>query len=77
MLILAGDNAISKWREILGPTKVFKTVYTHPNSIRSLFGLSDTRNVCHGSDSIHSAKREIEIFFNDFDVDQWLAERQK
>lgn len=77
MLILAGDNAISKWREILGPTKVFKTVYTHPDSIRGLFGLSDTRNVCHGSDSINSAKREIGIFFTDFDVDQWLAERRK
>lgn len=72
VMILGGDGAITKWRELLGPTKVFKAVYTHPMSIRSLYGLSDTRNACHGSDSMDSAKREIRIFFDDFDVDQWL-----
>lgn len=76
VLILAGDNAISRWRNLLGPTKVYKAIYTHPESIRGLFGLSDTRNVCHGSDSIDSAKREINIFFNKFDVDQWLLENK-
>lgn len=62
---------------MLGPTKVYQTVYTHPNSIRGLFGLSDTRNACHGSDSIESAKREIQIFFEEFDVDRWLSDNQK
>lgn len=77
VFILAGDNVVSKWRELLGPTKVYKTIYTHPNSIRGLFGLSDTRNVGHGSDSMESAKREIELFFSDFNVDQWLKENKK
>lgn len=73
MLVLGGDNAISRWRALLGPTKVFRTVYTHPESIRGMYGLSDTRNAGHGSDSIESAKREIGIFFKDFDADQWLS----
>lgn len=77
MIVLSGDNVISKWRTLLGPTRVFKTVYTHPESIRGILGLSDTRNVCHGSDSIESAKREIGIFFADFDVDRWLHEHKK
>lgn len=72
--ILAGDNVIAKWRSLLGPTRVYKTVYTHPQSIRGHFGLSDTRNVCHGSDSMESAKREIAIFFSDFDFERWLEE---
>lgn len=77
MSILAGDNVISRWRTLLGPAPVYKTVYTHPQSIRALYGLSDTRNACHGSDSIESAKREIAIFFPDFDVDQWLKKATK
>lgn len=75
--ILAGDNVISKWRDLLGPTRVYKATYSHPDSIRGRHGLSDTRNVCHGSDSIESAKREIGIFFNDFDVDRWLTNHKK
>lgn len=72
VLVLAGDNAITKWRSLMGPTKVFKTIFSHPESIRGQFGLSDTRNACHGSDSTESAKREIEIFFPEFDANKWL-----
>lgn len=77
VFILAGDNVISRWRELLGPTRVYKATYSHPNCIRGRYGLSDTRNVCHGSDSIESAKREIGIFFNDFNVDRWLNDHKK
>lgn len=49
VLVLAKENAISDWRSLLGPTKVFKTVISHPDSIRGMFGLTDTRNVGHGS----------------------------
>lgn len=77
VLILAGDNAISKWRTLMGPTKVYKAIFTNPDTIRAKFGLSDTRNACHGSDSMESAKREINIFFPEFDVDRWMAENKK
>lgn len=49
VLILAKNNAIADWRALLGPTKVYKTVISHPDSIRGMFGLTDTRNVGHGS----------------------------
>ncbi|XP_063984346.1 nucleoside diphosphate kinase 6-like [Diachasmimorpha longicaudata] len=71
ILILAGSNAISKWREIMGPTKVFQAQYSAPESIRGKFGLSDTRNATHGSDSIESAEREMQILFKDFDCRKW------
>lgn len=56
VLVLAKDNAIADWRTILGPTKVFKSVISHPDSIRAQFGLTDTRNVGHGSGKLHNIR---------------------
>merc|ERR1719361_3261703 len=61
------SNAITTWRKLMGPTKVMKTRYSEPDTIRGTFGLSDTRTCSHGSDSLETAKREIEFFFPDFD----------
>lgn len=49
LCILAKENAIQDWRKLLGPTKVYQSQYTAPQSLRGLYGLSDTRNVAHGS----------------------------
>ena len=69
--IIAGDNAISKWRTMLGPTKVLKAQYEATESIRGRFGVTDTRNVGHGSDSLSSALKEISFFFPDFCYETW------
>ncbi|XP_056637665.1 nucleoside diphosphate kinase 6 [Diorhabda sublineata] len=74
IMILAKENAVKDWRELMGPTKVFKAQFEAPKSIRGQFGLSDTRNASHGSDSEDSAKREIKIFFPNFDIDYWYAQ---
>lgn len=68
-LILERDDAIAKWRNLLGPTKVFRSVYSHPESIRGLYGLTDTRNACHGSDSVDSVVQEIEKVFPEFSIE--------
>ena len=34
-----------------------------PGTIRGDFGLIITHNIVHGSDSVQSAERELEIFF--------------
>ncbi|KAJ9591963.1 hypothetical protein L9F63_001475 [Diploptera punctata] len=75
--ILARWDAIKVWRELMGPTKVYQAQYTAPDSIRGSFGLSDTRNATHGSDSPESALREIAIFFPNFDVNKWFDEEEK
>lgn len=72
--VLAKNNAIEDWRTLMGPTKVFKTIHTDPNSIRGQFGLTDTRNATHGSDSVETARSEIIFFFPEFDVDKWYIE---
>jgi nucleoside-diphosphate kinase len=40
--------------------------------LTSQFGLTDTRNTTHGSDSDATARNEIKFFFPDFDADQVL-----
>ncbi|XP_008288552.1 nucleoside diphosphate kinase 6 [Stegastes partitus] len=74
--ILAREDAIRHWRELMGPTKVFRARYTSPASIRAQFGLTDTRNTTHGSDSVESAQREISFFFPDFCADEWLEKEE-
>ncbi|XP_011701055.1 PREDICTED: nucleoside diphosphate kinase 6-like isoform X2 [Wasmannia auropunctata] len=69
--ILARHDAIAKWRQLMGPTKVYQAQYNAQDTIRGMFGLSDTRNATHGSDSAQSAEREIMIFFKNFDIKQW------
>ncbi len=55
----------------MGPTKVFKTIYDQPNSLRGMFGTTDTRNATHGSDSEENAKIEMKFFFPEFDPEKW------
>lgn len=74
--ILARFDAIQGWRELMGPTKVFKTVYSNPDSIRGRFGLTDTRNCTHGADSEVSASNEIAYFFPNFDEAKWFSSEE-
>ena len=76
-LILARQDAISGWRELMGPTKVFRTRFSHPESIRGRFGLTDTRNVSHGSDSEQTARAEIKFFFPEFSETEWESEERE
>lgn len=74
--VLAREDAIRHWRDLMGPTKVFRARYTSPACIRARFGLTDTRNTTHGSDSPESAQREINFFFPDFSVEQWMEKEE-
>ncbi|KRX10142.1 Nucleoside diphosphate kinase [Pseudocohnilembus persalinus] len=61
---LVGENAIARWREIIGPTNPQVAKQQAPNSLRALYGTEGPKNVCHGSDSVASANRELEFFFH-------------
>eukprot|EP01084_Bolivina_argentea_P255191 429143_1 len=63
-LKLQSTNGIKKWRDLMGPTNFETAKKESPNSIRALYGSSMTKNASHGSDSIDSAKRELEFYFN-------------
>ncbi|ELK24990.1 Nucleoside diphosphate kinase 6 [Myotis davidii] len=74
--ILAHPDAIQLWRTLMGPTRVFRARHVAPDSIRGSFGLTDTRNTTHGSDSVASASREIAAFFPDFSERRWYEEEE-
>ena len=61
VLILEGDNAILKNRELMGATDPKNA---KEGTIRKLYGVSIDKNSVHGSDSIENAKIEINFFFN-------------
>ena len=61
VLILEGDNAIFKNRELMGVTDPKNA---KEGTIRKLYGISIDKNSVHGSDSVDNAKKEIEFFFN-------------
>ncbi|KAA3670475.1 nucleoside diphosphate kinase 5 [Paragonimus westermani] len=64
-LVLAKENAIAAWRELIGPTNSIKAKSIAPMSIRALYGTDDQQNAVHGSDSFTSAEKEIRFFFPD------------
>lgn len=67
-LILAKNDAINSWRSLIGKANVYRTIYSDPDCLRSRFGLTDTRNAVHGSDSQITVCREASFFFPDFCV---------
>ena len=60
VMILEGENAISKNREIMGATDPKKA---EEGTLRKMFGLSIDKNSVHGSDSLENAQAEIKFFF--------------
>ncbi|KAK7071022.1 Nucleoside diphosphate kinase 6 [Halocaridina rubra] len=70
-LILAHEDAIKRWRHLMGPTKVYKTKFEAPSTIRGMYGLTDTRNSTHGSDSPDTAAKEIAFFYPEFSIEDW------
>ena len=61
VMILEGEEAISKNRLIMGATDPLKA---EEGTLRKMYGLSIDKNSVHGSDSNESAKAEIFFFFN-------------
>ncbi len=62
-LQLIADNAITKWRALIGPTNSDTARAQAPGSIRARFGKDGTQNAVHGSDSTASVQREVAFFF--------------
>ena len=64
-LVLTGENAIEKNREIMGATDPSKAA---EGTLRALYACSMTQNAVHGSDSPKSAQREIGFFFPSMEI---------
>ena len=58
--VLEGENAVARWRELMGPTDSTKAP---KGTIRGEFGTDIEKNAVHGSDAAATAKAEIGFFF--------------
>lgn len=65
VMCLEGEDAISKYREVMGATDPAKAA---PNTIRKNFGANIGENACHGSDAPDTAVGEIAYFFPGFEI---------
>ena len=65
VLVLEGDNAIAKNRELMGATNPADAA---PGTLRADFATNLERNTVHGSDSPESASFEIPYFFSALEI---------
>jgi len=64
-LILEGDNAIRRWRDLMGATN---PANAEEGTIRKDFAINIEENSAHGSDAPETAAFEIPYFFNAFEL---------
>src|SRR5437868_9361817 len=68
VLALAGKDAIAISRKMMGATFGSKA---EPGTIRGDYGVSNSFNLIHGSDSSESAQRELGLFFKSEELIEW------
>lgn len=61
VLCLQGENAIQRWRDLMGPTN---SKEAPAGTLRGDFGTDVEQNASHGSDAPETARIEISYFFN-------------
>lgn len=65
VMALRGVGAIDMSRKMMGATFGSKA---DPGTIRGDFGVSNSFNLIHGSDSPEAANRELDLFFEDDEI---------
>ena len=75
-IVFQGKNSVEIIRQTMGETDPARA---KPGTIRGDFGVDISHNVIHGSDSVESALKEIDLFFSpeeifDYkrDIDKWV-----
>lgn len=67
-MVLEGDGAVRMLRTMCGSTKAEEA---SPGTIRGDYAMHTGLNIIHASDSVESAKREIELFFRSDEIVDW------
>ena len=60
VMILEGENAVLKNRELMGATNPKEA---KNGTLRAMYGISIDKNSVHGSDSLSNGRVEIDFFF--------------
>ncbi|KAL8690479.1 MAG: hypothetical protein Q9224_004397 [Gallowayella concinna] len=64
-MVWEGRDAVKTGRTLLGATNPLQSA---PGTIRGDYAIDVGRNVCHGSDSVETAKNEIDLWFGKGEV---------
>jgi nucleoside-diphosphate kinase len=67
-MVWEGREVVKVGRLILGATNPLASA---PGTIRFDYAIDVGRNVCHGSDSVDSAKKEIKLWFDAKEIVSW------
>ena len=66
-MVWEGNHVVKTGRKMLGTTN---PIDSEPGTIRGDYCIDVGRNICHGSDSVESAKKEIALWFKD-SLNEW------
>ena len=67
-MVWEGLNVVKTGRVMLGETNPAASA---PGTIRGDFCIQVGRNICHGSDAVESAKKEIALWFKEEQLVKW------
>ena len=67
-MVWEGLNIVKTGRVMLGETNPKDSA---PGTIRGDFCIDIGRNIIHGSDSVESARKEIDLWFGSFELVNW------
>merc|ERR1712154_331100 len=67
-MVWEGLNVVKTGRVMLGETNPAASA---PGTIRGDYCIQVGRNICHGSDAVESAKKEIALWFKDEELVKW------
>jgi len=70
-MVWEGLGAVKTGRVMLGATKPADSA---PGTIRGDYAIDVGRNICHGSDSVENAEREVALWFPE-GVNNWISHR--
>jgi len=67
-MVWQGKDVVKQGRSMLGETN---PLASKPGTIRGDFCIDLGRNICHGSDAVESAKKEIALWFKEDELVSW------
>ncbi|KAF6716175.1 Nucleoside diphosphate kinase-like protein 5 [Oryzias melastigma] len=63
VMVLACEDAVTRWKSIVGPADITEAKETQPECLRAKYGTSDLKSALHASESFQEAVREIKFMF--------------
>ncbi|KAI8797880.1 nucleoside diphosphate kinase [Biomphalaria glabrata] len=67
-MVWEGKEVVKMGRQMLGATNPLASM---PGTIRGDFGIDVGRNICHGSDAVETARREIALWFKEEELSDY------